>query len=113
MSGHDVIREEWVRILDAFSRDFNGKLARLEVVGSTGAQHVIIDHIPFAGMNADLKDGEDTVVVSFLQSDENIFNHTVSDVKRVSIDDLNGKAARVEIASGDGTTTVFSLHNHE
>ncbi|KPV48406.1 hypothetical protein SE17_38250 [Kouleothrix aurantiaca] len=111
MSSRELVRQEWVKLLDTFSRDFAGTMARLEVVGTGGAQHVIVDHMPFAGMTADLKDGEDSVVVSFAQGENGVFDHTVSDVQNVSIDELNGRVARVEIASGDGTTTVFSLHD--
>ena len=110
MSAREIVRQEWVRLLDQFSRDFAGAMARLEVVGKAGAQHVIVDHVPFAGMSADLKDGEDTIVVSFTQGADGVFDHTITDVTSVSIDELNGRVARVEVASADGTTTVFSLH---
>jgi hypothetical protein len=110
VSSREIVRQEWVHLLDQFSRDFEGSMARLEVVGKAGAQHVIVDHMPFVGMSADLKDGEDTVVVSFTQSENAMFDHTIADVKNVSIDELNGRVARVEIVSDDGTTTVFSLH---
>jgi hypothetical protein len=111
MSLREIIRQDWVSLLDEFSRDFAGKHARLEVVGKTGAQHVIAEDLPFEGMNVDLKDGEDSVSIMLGQAGaQSILTHTISDVNRINVDELNGRVARVEIGSADQTTTVFTLH---
>lgn len=111
MSLREILRQDWVSLLDAFSRDFAGRHARLEVVGKTGAQHVVTEDLPFEGMNVDLKDGENSVSIMLGQggSGPNL-THTVSDITSISVDELNGRVARVEIGSADQSTTVFTLH---
>lgn len=106
----DILREEWVRLLDSFSDQFQGKRARLEVVGTGGKQHVITESLPFSGISADLKDGEDSVSIILDTQDGGSTTHIVDGVKRVQIDDLNGDVSRIEIEGGDGDTTVLSLH---
>ena len=111
MSLREIVRQEWVGLLDRFSEDFAGKHARLEVVGKTGAQHLIAEDLPFQAINADLKDGESSISITFGQNDAaSTLTHTVSDVTSVTIDELHGRVARVEIGSADQSTTVFTLH---
>jgi hypothetical protein len=111
MGLREIVRQDWISLLDAFSRDFAGRHARLEVVGKNGAQHVITEDLPFEGMNADLKDGEHSVSITLGQGETGPnLTHTVSDVTSVSVDELNGRVARVEIGSADQSTTVFTLH---
>ena len=111
MSLHEIMRQDWVGLLDRFSEEFAGQRARLEVVGRSGAQHIVAESLPFDGMNIDLKDGENVVSIILAQDgSDSMLNHTVSDVRRIMIDELNGRVARVELSAGDGTTTVFTVH---
>lgn len=109
MSLREIMRQDWVGLLDRFSKEFAGKHARLEVVGKTGAQHVVAENMPFDGINIDLKDDENVVSI-ILEGPDSMLNHTVSDVRQIMIDELNGHVARAELYSADGTTTVFTLH---
>jgi hypothetical protein len=110
MALRDIVREEWVSLLDEFTRQFSGSTARLEVVGRGGSQQVIAEALPFDGISADLKDGEDSVSVILLAKDGSALNHIVDGVTRMQVDELNGNVARIEIGAEGGTTTVLSLH---
>lgn len=105
-----IVREAWTGLLDALNVQFAGREARLEVVGTGGAQHVIAERLPFSGVTADLKDGEHAVSITLATPGGASATHTVDPITAMRIDELDGRVARVEIDGGDGTTTVLSLH---
>jgi hypothetical protein len=106
----NIIRDEWTALLNSFNDQFQGRAARLEVVGAGGAQHVLAERLPFAGLTADLKDGEHAAAIMLATPDGATATHTVGAMTGMRVDELNGRVARVEIDGGDGTTTVLTLH---
>lgn len=110
MALQEISRESWNGLLNDYSKQFTGKHARLEVVEADGKQQVITESLPFEGISADLKDGENSISIILDASENSMMTHIVSEVTRVQVDDLNGSVSRIEVESGDGTTTVLSLH---
>jgi hypothetical protein len=107
---------EWIPFLAAFTREYRGAHARLEVVGpdtDVGYQ-VETEDRPLDGISADTKDGERIVWISFATSPEGELTHGVQPARALRLlppDESN--LTVVEVEASDGTKTILELTRPE
>ena len=104
MSLADAFREEWTAWIDKFSADNRELNGSLVVIGSKGAVHVVAEGLPFNGLSADWKDGENTVIISLGD-----LNHMVNDVVELDLEETDALPAAVRVRSADGSTSLLHL----
>jgi hypothetical protein len=107
MLTNEIPSDQWVRRLDAFSKQHEGWIVQVEVVGEKLGDQFEVDGLPLVGVTADVKDGERRVeVIAGGRPDAHV-THTVDKPKRVWLtepDEVGQEALAVE--AGDGTTTI-------
>jgi hypothetical protein len=104
MSMADAFREEWTTWIDQFSLDNRELNASLVVIGSKGHINVVAQGVPFSGLSADWKDGENSVIISLDGMD-----HVVADVVELDLEETGQPPAVIRVKSGDGSTTIVHL----
>lgn len=111
MRTRDIPREQWIRFFDDFSKNHEGWVVTLEVMGSDIGDQEEASGLPLVGVSADVKAGENRVeiivggrpdvdVTRFIDAPKNVW------VKESS---TPGDEA-IEIESEDGTKTLLNFH---
>jgi hypothetical protein len=100
----EIGQDQWIPWLAEFTRENAGARARVEVMGPGIGHQVVTEDRIFAGVAADVRDGERGIWISFGALDGNHFTHGVQAVTA-----LRGAGGVLEIESGDGTKTVLRL----
>jgi hypothetical protein len=109
MPTQEIPREEWTAFLDRFSRQHEGWLATLEVLGTDiGAQQEARD-LPLEGISATSRDGApETIAISLGKTPEDHVTHTVTKPTRVWLEQTSeGANAALEIESADEVKTLL------
>ena len=108
MATIEVPRERWNKFFDEFSRQHEGWILSIEVLGSElGAQEEAT--APLVGISADLKDNENRINVMTGDGRTAHLTHIVNMPTRVwSREDGQANEA-LEIESADGTKTLLSF----
>jgi hypothetical protein len=105
-----IPKDEWILFLADFTQRNRGAHARLEIIGNETGYLVETENRPFDGVSADVKDGEDTVWISFGASADDSLAHGVQRV--VTLYALRGADGSGEVLAGesrDGSRTVLYL----
>src|SRR5215475_3055557 len=63
MLTRDIPREQWVRFFDDFSKEHEGWIVTLEVVGSDIGDQYEVNRLPLVGISADLKASENRIEI--------------------------------------------------
>ena len=109
MSTQEIPRDQWKNFLDKFSRQHEGWLATLEVLGADiGAQEEAHD-LPLEGISAAATDDESrAIAISLGKSPEDHVTHTIMEPSRVWLEEASeGAAAALEIESADEVKTLL------
>ncbi len=113
MPTREVLRDQWVAFFETFTSEQAGRLVSL---GADGRQpnHEIVDiearELPLREIAADLKDKEDTVVISLGLSDDRLLRHAIASVSHVHVTQTeDGAASTLAIESRNGQTTTLNL----
>ena len=104
METREIPQESWIEFFDGFSKSHRGWVARVEVLGSLGAQ-VEAEQRPLEGISAD-HGGKDIAIT--LGPPEAPIEHFVTKPSHVRIEQ-DANVAAVQIESSDGPTTIVSL----
>jgi Family of unknown function (DUF5335) len=108
----EIPRDEWIEFFDGFSRQHEGWLAAVEVFGTDIGAQVEARELPFTGITADLKDGEDMVSIILGEEAEDHVTHTISRPTHVRLEQTaEGANAALQIESADGTTTLLRFRS--
>ena len=105
-----IPKNQWIAFLADFTRRNRGAHARFEIIGNETGYLVETDNRPFDGVSADVKDGEDTVWISFGATPDDSLAHGVQRV--VALYALPGSEGSGEVfaaESSDGSKTVLDL----
>jgi hypothetical protein len=105
-----IPKDEWILFLADFTQRNRGAHARLEIIGNETGYLVETENRPFDGVSADVKDGEETVWISFGASPDDSLAHGVQRV--VTLYALRGLDGSGEVLAGesrDGSRTVLYL----
>ena len=113
MPTREIPRDEWKTFLDSFSRQHEGWLATLEVLGADiGAQQEARD-LPLEGVTASSRDGApETIVISLGNTADDHVTHTITKPTRVWLEQTpQGANAALEIESADQVKTLLRFRS--
>ena len=110
----EVSRNEWVAFFEALTSEHAGQPVSLGVDGRH-SEHELVDmearELPLWAIAADLKDRENTVVISLGPSSDELLRHSIQAVSHVRIaqtEDGSYSALTIESMYGQTTTLDFS-----
>jgi hypothetical protein len=108
MSTREIPRHGWQRFFDDFSRRHRGELVTVEVLEPDGgAGRAVARGLPFAGISADLKDGENAIAIMLADTPggDHVL-HVVPAPARVTLDEAApGTTIELQIASASEPAT--------
>jgi hypothetical protein len=109
----EVPREEWADYLDTFSRQHEGWLVTVEVLGTEIGARVEAEGKPLEGIAADLKGGgEGLILIIMGRTPAESVTHNITAPVHVRIEQAeNGADMALQIESSDGTTTLVRLRS--
>ena len=113
MTTQEIPRDKWKTFFDTFSRQHEGWLATLEVLGSEiGAQQEAGD-LPLEGITATSKDSAvESIAISLGKTPEDHITHTITEPTRVWLEQtLLGANAALEIESADEVKTLLRFRS--
>jgi hypothetical protein len=113
MPTQEIPRDQWKTFLDSFSRQHEGWLATLEVLGTDiGAQQEARD-LPLEGVTATSRDGApETIAISLGKSAEDHVTHTITEPTRIWLEQTSlGANTALEIESADDVKTLLRFRS--
>jgi hypothetical protein len=113
MPTQEIPRDQWKTFLDTFSRQHEGWLATLEVLGTDiGAQQEARD-LPLEGITATSRDGApETIAISLGKTAEDHVTHTITEPTRIWLEQTSlGANAALEIESADDLKTILRFRS--
>jgi hypothetical protein len=113
MPTQEIQRDEWKPFLDTFSRQHEGWLATLEILGpDIGAQQEAGD-LPLEGITATSRDSAvASIAISLGNNAEDHITHTITEPTRVWLEQTSlGANATLEIESADEVKTLLRFRS--
>jgi hypothetical protein len=113
MSTQEIPRDRWKTFLDTFSRQHEGWLATVEVLGTDiGAQEEAHD-LPLEGITATSREGApETIAINLGKTSEDHVTHTIAEPSRVWLEQTSqGANAALEIESADEVKTLLRFRS--
>ena len=109
MPTREIPRSEWVSFLDSFSRQHEGWLITVEVLGKDVGAQIEAREQPLAGVTADLRGGDqDVVSILFGAAADKHVAHLIHAPSHVRLKETEGGAHEaLHIESKGGTTTLL------
>ena len=111
MQTRDIPLEQWVRFFDDFSRDHEGWIVTLEVVGPDIGDQEEASGLPLVGISADVKDRENRIEIIVGGRPDADLTRFIERPKRVWVKEsrIPGDEA-IEVES-DGIKTLLNFHH--
>jgi hypothetical protein len=113
MPTKEIPRDEWTTFLDTFSRQHEGWLSTLEILGpDIGAQEEV-RNLPLEGITATSKDSApETIAISLGKTAEDHVTHTIANPSRIWLEQTSeGANAALEIESADNVKTLLRFRS--
>jgi|SRR5215813_5155012 len=112
MNAGQVPRERWIKFLDEFSKEHQGWIATVEVIGPDIGDQEEAAGLPLVGMSADLKDRENRIEVTVGGRPDAHLTHTIDNPQTVELKPAEeaGHEA-IEVKSDDGTITLVTFRH--
>lgn len=113
MPTQEIPRDEWTTFLETFSRQHEGWLSTLEIMGADiGAQHEVSD-LPLEGISlASADETTETIAISLGKTPEDHVTHIVIQPRRIWLEQTaEGANAALEIESGDDVKTLLRFRS--
>ena len=112
MPTQQIPREEWTRFLDTFSRQHEGWLVTLEILGTDiGAQQEVLN-LPLEGISASRDSVPETIAISLGNDAKDHLTHTVTNPTRIWLEQTSqGANAALEIESADEVKTLLRFRS--
>lgn len=82
----EIPRDQWLQALDQFSKEHQGWLITVELVGMDVGDQISVANLPLVGLAADVKDGENRVAIMAGDKPEAHVTHFIESPKRVWIE---------------------------
>jgi hypothetical protein len=113
MATREIPREEWIEFFDGFSRQHEGWLVTVEVLGSELGAQVEARELRLEGITADLKgDDEDTISIMVGETPDDHVTHTITAPSHVRLEQTQeGANEALQIESGDRVTTLLRFRS--
>jgi hypothetical protein len=113
MPKREILREQWMETFQNFTSKHTGQLVRLDVDGTQPASEIVeveAKELPLHEISADLKDKENSFMISLGLPSEILLRHSIQSVSHVYVTQAeDGSESTVEIESGNGQTTTLNL----
>src|SRR5689334_23513276 len=111
MSTREVTRNEWASFFNTFSKQHEGWIASLEVLGDqVGAQEEAIE-LPFEGISVNSED-EQSLIISLGGATEDHVSHTVEHPRHVWLRQTDeGANDSLEIVEDDNQKTLLRFRS--
>ena len=109
MSTREIPRDEWNAFFETFSKQHEGWLATVEVLGEEIGAQEEAHELPLVGITADLK-GSDADAVSIIvgKRAEDHITHTITGATHVRLEQAeNGADEALQIESAGDATTLL------
>ena len=113
MPTREIPRDEWKTFLDSFSRQHEGWLATLEVLGTDIGAQQEARNLPLEGISVASRDGSpETIVISLGNTADDHVTHTITKPTRVWLEQTpQGANAALEIESADQVKTLLRFRS--
>ncbi|MGE5645086.1 MAG: DUF5335 family protein [Acidobacteriota bacterium] len=112
MPSREIPRDQWRTFFDSFSKDHEGWITTVELVGEDipGDQIEALE-LPLVGISCDAKGSEaDSIEVTIASDPSDEFTHIVHDAARVQFDpNYSGGREALEIESSEGDKTILTF----
>ena len=113
MPTREVSRDNWVEFFGTFASTHNGQMVNLAVDGSHPDSAIMAiegRELPLREIAADLKDGENGVVISVGVSSDKLLRHFIQSVAHVRVAQTqDGSDSTLTIEAVNGQTTTLDL----
>jgi len=109
----EIPREGWDEFLDSFSRQHEGWLVTIEVLGAEIGAQMEAEGKPLEGITAELKgDGNDLITITIGLSRAEHVTHNITAPTHVRIEQAeNGADMALQIESEGGATTLVRMRS--
>jgi hypothetical protein len=105
MASRDIPRDRWRDELDSFSRQHEGWIVRVEVIGPDGQVRTEARNLPLQGVSADSPHSDRVAIMIGERPDAHVTHEVVKPVA-VEIEQTDAGAERgLKIQAADGSTT--------
>jgi hypothetical protein len=110
MATRQISRNQWVEFFNNFSKQHQGWLSTLEIIGDDIGDQEEASGLPLVGISADLKDNANRIEVILGGRPDSDLTRILNDPKTVWFKDSQeaGNEA-IEIDTADGSKTVLSF----
>jgi Family of unknown function (DUF5335) len=111
MQTRDIPREQWIRFFDDFSKNHEGWIVTMEVLGADIGDQEEANNLPLVGISADVKAHENRVEIIVGGRPDVDLTRFIERPKHVWVKEprLPGDEA-MEIESEDGIKTILNFH---
>lgn len=112
MPTQEIPRDEWTTFLDTFSRQHEGWLSTLEILGTDiGAQQEVLN-LPLEGISVSRDIVPETIAISLGNDAEDHVTHTITNPTRIWLEQTSeGANAALEIESEDEVKTLLRFRS--
>ncbi|HKQ93797.1 MAG TPA: DUF5335 family protein [Blastocatellia bacterium] len=111
MQTRDIPREQWIRFFDDFSKNHEGWIVTLEVLGADIGDQEEANNLPLVGISADVKARENRVEIIIGGRPDVDLTRFIERPKHIWVKEprVPGDEA-MEIESEDGIKTILNFH---
>jgi hypothetical protein len=112
MQTQEIPRDKWATFLETFSRQHEGWLSTLEILGTDiGAQQEVLN-LPLEGISASRDSVPETIAISLGNDAKDHVTHTVTNPTRIWLEQTSqGANAALEIESADEVKTLLRFRS--
>jgi Family of unknown function (DUF5335) len=109
----EIPREEWGEFLDSFSRQHEGWLVTVEVLGEEIGAQVEAEGKPLEGITAELNNGGvDSIIITVGLTPAEHVTHNITAPTHIRLEQAeNGANMALQIESSEGVTTLVRLRS--
>ena len=113
MPTQEIPRQEWNSFFDSFSRQHEGWLATLEVIGSDVGAQEEAHELPLEGVSVASEAGKsESIAISMGKMPEDHISHTITKPQHVWLEKTDdGADATLEIESADEAKTLLRFRS--
>jgi len=110
MATREIFSHEWPTFFADYTREHRGRPVTIRVLGADIGAQEEARMLPFVGISADWKDGENQIFVTVGDQSTDHLTHTIADPTRLRLQQAEGAAGEtmeIEAANGDRTLISF------
>ncbi len=109
MKTKEIARTEWPKFFDSFSRQHEGWLVTLEILGAEIGAQVEERGLAFEGI---VDEGNEEILIMFGAKPDDHITHSISNPTTVSLEQTDeGADAALAIKSADGVTALLRFRS--